>query len=64
MTIKRGARVRQIVSPITGTVAERRLHGEADEIECLVTWTDDGGAEQSRWFLESQIEAIAEEGSK
>lgn len=60
MPIKRGATVRQIVAPIVGEVVERRMHGEADEIECLVQWTDSNGNLQSRWFLESQIEEVSQ----
>lgn len=58
MAIKRGATVRQIVTPIVGEVVERRMRGEADEIECLVQWKDAEGNQQSTWFLESQIEEV------
>lgn len=60
MAIKTGSTVRQIVpAPIVGTVTERRFNDSADQMEYLVESpdTDGDGSPQTRWFLESQIEA-------
>lgn len=56
MPIPKGAAVRQIVTPITGTVSERRFRDEDDTFEYLVEYTDADGNAQSRWFTEPQIE--------
>lgn len=63
MTHKIGAPVRQILpAPIVGAVTERKFSESHDQMEYLVESPDsDGdGAPQTRWFLESQIEATGE----
>jgi len=60
MPIKSGATVRQFVPVITGTVVERKFSDSHEEMAYLVVNTDADGVEHSRWFLESQIEEVAE----
>lgn len=60
MPIAKGKPVRQIVKPIEGEVIDRRLHDEAGELEYLVRHTDADGEPAERWFLESQIEELAD----
>lgn len=58
MTIKSGAKVRQIVqAPITGTVVERRFSDSHDEMEYGVQ-TEDGTL---LYFRESQLEVDTKE---
>lgn len=56
MSISKGTQVRQRVTVIEGTVTDRRLAGETDEVEYLVAYTDEAGESHERWFLGSQLE--------
>lgn len=50
---KTGEEVRQIVTPIEGTVVERKVDGDDDLF--LVAWVDADGSEHSRYFREDEI---------
>ena len=52
--------VRQIVPVISGTTQQTRFNEEANQLEYLVAYDDDGdGVFCERWFLQSQIEVTA-----
>ena len=58
--IPKGTAVRQIVPVITGTTQQTRFNEEANQLEYLVAYDDDGdGVFCERWFLQSQIEVTA-----
>lgn len=57
--IPKGAKVRQIVKPIEGTVREARLNQEAGEIEYHVDYMRDD-EEHAGWFLASALELAPE----
>jgi hypothetical protein len=52
--IPKGARVRQIVKPIEGEVAQKRLHEGDDAIEYRVV--HEGG---ERWFKGTELEVVS-----
>lgn len=43
---------------IEGPVTNFRMNDEG-EIMCFVSWTDENGNTQQRWFKESDLEAVA-----
>lgn len=53
----KGQEVRLVVSVPQGQVQALRMD-EDGNILCLLSWTDLDGRNQSRWFLESQLEAV------
>lgn len=63
MTIKTGAKVRQIQPPpVEGVVIERRFNDSHDQMEYHVESADaDGdGSLDRRWFLASQVAEVQE----
>ena len=55
MPIAKGAKVRQVVPIIEGTVTERRFNESASTMEYLVSYKSSDGEQVERWFLETQI---------
>lgn len=59
--MKAGDKARVVHPVIMGTVHMRRFNAQ-DEVELLLVWTDPAtGAEQSRWFVERELEAVQQE---
>lgn len=58
MPIPKGTTVRQVVPVIEGVVNARRLNDDTGEVEYLVAYVSNGEPAE-RWFLESQIAAVA-----
>lgn len=58
MAIKKDSKVRLVQPVIEGVVLQRRLNDE-DNTEVLVEWSS-GGETQQRWFLESELEEVAQ----
>lgn len=60
--MKAGDKARVVHPVIQGTVQARRFNAQ-DEVELLLVWTDPAtGSEQSRWFVERELEAVQQEG--
>lgn len=59
MPIPKGTTVRQVVPVIEGVVNARRLNDDTGEVEYLVAYAAADGEPAERWFLESQIAAVA-----
>lgn len=57
--MKTGTRVQLVQPVIEGTVTQRRINPETDEIELLVQWTENGEPVQ-RWFDADQLQAAEE----
>lgn len=56
--MKKGTTVRVVPpQPIEGTVVDRRINPETDELELLVAWTEDGQPVQ-RWFDADELEEV------
>jgi uncharacterized protein YodC (DUF2158 family) len=53
---KKGEAVRLNVSIPQGVVSALRMDEEG-VVSYLMTWTDDAGVEQQRWFTESELVA-------
>lgn len=56
---KKGDAVVQIVQPISGTVEGFQVDQESGELQVLVSWVDDSGETQSRYFKATDIQAAA-----
>jgi hypothetical protein len=56
MAHAKGDSVKQIVTPIQGTVAAKRFNDDTDSFEYLVSYTDSAGNVAERWFTESEIQ--------
>lgn len=55
--MKTGTRVQLVQPVIEGTVTQRRINPETDEIELLVQW-DEGGQPVQRWFDADQLQPV------
>ena len=55
--IDKGAKVKQVVPVISGTVVARRFNEDHSEMEYQVEYSTADGENHSRWFLESQLAA-------
>lgn len=58
MAFKEGDTVRQIAPVISGVVQDIQFNKGTSELEYLFEYTDGEGNAQSRWFTESQLEAV------
>jgi len=56
MTLKVGQTTRLIQPVIEGEIVDTRYNKDAKELEHLLSWEDAGGDQQTRWFLESELE--------
>lgn len=56
LKFKKGDPVRQLVPVIEGTIVEQNITD--DEVAYKVEWTDAAGDTSSRWFKESELEAV------
>lgn len=56
-----GDRVRLKVPVIEGGVNDVRFNKDERELEYLVSYTDEAGEENERWFPESKLEAAPAE---
>lgn len=56
--IEVGQQARLVQPVIQGEVTDTRFNKDAKELEHLVTWTDEDGQPQERWFLASKLEAV------
>jgi hypothetical protein len=55
----KGAIVKQIVTPIQGSILGYQIDQETGERLNLVEWTDANGDVQSRYFKDGELEAVA-----
>lgn len=56
--LKTGAKARvKPTPPIEGTVVDRRINKERDELELLLAWTEADGDVVQRWFDADELEA-------
>ncbi len=55
---KEGDKVRLRAPVIEGGVADIQFNKGAGELEYLVTYSDSNGEEQTRWFVESDLETV------
>jgi hypothetical protein len=60
MAIPKGTVVTQNVEVISGTVTKTQFNESLNELEYLVEYKNSAGEDHSRWFLESQIKAVAQ----
>jgi len=56
-SFKKGDPVRQIVVPLSGTVAGFQVDQETGDRLVKVEWTDAAGDQHARFFKEDEIEA-------
>jgi hypothetical protein len=55
--LKMGDRVKQVVKPIEGTVADVRYYSKTGTFEFLVNYTTEDGTPSQRWFQQKEVEA-------
>lgn len=60
--MKKGSAARLKQPEIRGEVIDRRVNTDTDEIECLLSYTQDGEPHQV-WFAAEKLEAVAAEGA-
>lgn len=53
-----GNQVRLIQPVVSGEVIDTEYDKDAKELRHLVQWTDEDGEQQTRWFVESQLETV------
>lgn len=58
MAFKEGQKVRQIAPVIEGDISDIQYNKGTAELEYLVTYTDGAGEVQTRWFTESELQAV------
>ena len=58
MALAKGDSVKQVVTPIQGTVTAKRFNDDTDSFEYLVSYSDTAGNAAERWFSESEIEGV------
>ena len=56
LKFKKGDSVRQLVPVITGTIVEQNITD--NEVAYKVEWQNAQGETESRWFKESELEAV------
>ena len=50
----------RLVQPLVqGTITDTQYNKDAKQLSHLLEWVDGNGATQHRWFLESELEAVA-----
>lgn len=54
---KKGDSVRQVVPVIHGTVESFQVDQETGELQLLVSWQDETGEPQAKYFKASELEA-------
>ena len=55
---KKGDAVRQVVPVIEGVVESFQVDQETGELQLLVSWPTPEGDTQSKYFLDSELEAV------
>ena len=60
MSLEIGQTARLIQPTIQGEIVDTQYNKDAKQLEHLIGWTDAGGEQQKRWFLESELEAVAQ----
>ena len=55
---KKGDTVRQIITPIQGTVESFQVDQETGELQYLVKWTTADGEEQTKYFTAAEVEVV------
>lgn len=55
--MKTGNTVRVVQPVISGEIVDTQYNKSSNELEHLVSWSDDGG-EHQRWFSEAQLEEV------
>lgn len=58
MAYPKGTQVRQIVTPIEGTVTGYQVDAETGDVQMLVEWTDANGDTHSKYFKDAEVEAV------
>ena len=58
MAIPKGTQVRQVVTPIEGTVEGFQVDQETGELQYLVQWATEEGDVQGKYFKDGEIEAV------
>lgn len=56
LKFKKGDPVRQLVPVIQGNIVEQNITD--DEVAYKIEWVNAGGETESRWFKESELEAV------
>lgn len=56
--IRKGDTVRQVVTPVQGTVDSFQVDQETGTLQFLVVWTDEAGEVQSKYFLDGEVEVV------
>lgn len=50
----------RLVQPVVqGVIVDTQYNKEAKQLSHLLEWVDGAGETQHRWFLESELEAVA-----
>lgn len=57
MALAKGTKVRQIITPVEGTVSGFQVDQETGELQILVEWLTADGDTQGKYFKEAEIEA-------
>lgn len=58
MAHAKGTQVRQIMTPIQGTVAGFQVDNETGDVQLLVEWVGPDGETHSKYFREAEVEAV------
>lgn len=59
MSVSVGQAAKLIQPVVQGEVTDTRYNKEAGQLEHQLEYTDAAGESHTRWFLESQLEAVA-----
>ena len=58
MTLKVGQKAQLIQPTIQGDIIDTEYDKDAKELRHLISWVDGDGETQTRWFKESELEAV------
>ncbi|MBK7491160.1 MAG: hypothetical protein KBF68_00970 [Nitrosomonas sp.] len=58
MSFEMGRQVRLVQPVIQGEIIDTEYDKSRKELKHLIEWQDADGAQQQRWFLESELEAV------
>ena len=58
MSFEMGRQVRLVQPVIQGEIIDTEYDKSRKELKHLIEWRDADGAQQQRWFLESDLEAV------
>ena len=58
MSFEMGRQVRLVQPVIQGEIIDTEYDKSRKELKHLIEWQDADGAQQQRWFLESELEVV------